>query len=121
MTDEIKIGDWHHGPLHLFVPNTLYMVTASTLTKQHIFDSPAKLQLLQNTLFEVMRIDSGSRNQPLVLVDDLVRVIEVILDVLPEHERQQPVMRIDYGKHGAVPVDQQRVRSLQVGHIHADV
>ena len=56
MTDEIQIGDWHHGPLHLFVPNTLYMVTASTLTKQHIFDSPAKLQQLQNTLFEVMRV-----------------------------------------------------------------
>ena len=53
MSDDGQIGNWHHGPLHLFMPNTLYMVTASTLNKQRIFDSPAKLQLLQDTLFEV--------------------------------------------------------------------
>jgi len=55
MKDDIQIGDWHHSPLHLFIPNTLYMVTGSTFHKQHIFDSPQKLQLLQNILFEVMQ------------------------------------------------------------------
>ncbi len=54
MTEEISISKWHHAPLHLFVPNAFYMVTASTLYKQHIFDTPAKLTLLQNTIFEVM-------------------------------------------------------------------
>lgn len=49
-----QIGTWPHGPLHLFRPNALYMVTASTLYKQRIFDTAAKLTLLQNTLFEVM-------------------------------------------------------------------
>ena len=41
-------------PRHIFVPHTLNMVAACTLYKQHIFDSPAKLELLQDTLFEVM-------------------------------------------------------------------
>jgi len=54
MTNEIKVGAWSHAPLHLFVPNALYMVTASTLYKQRIFDNAAKLTLLQDTLFEVM-------------------------------------------------------------------
>ncbi|MBC7334726.1 MAG: transposase [Clostridia bacterium] len=54
MTGEIEIGTWPHGPLHLFVPDAFYIVTASTLYKQRIFDTPDKLRQLQNTLFEVM-------------------------------------------------------------------
>jgi putative transposase len=54
MSEDIRIGSWHHGPLHLFVPDTIYMVTASTFKKQHIFDSLVKLQQLQNKLFEVV-------------------------------------------------------------------
>jgi len=53
--DEVQVGIWAHSPLHLFVPNTFYMVTASTLGKRHIFNSPEKLRLLQAVLFEVMR------------------------------------------------------------------
>ncbi len=53
-TSAIQIGTWPHGPLHHFLPNALYIVTASTLYKQHIFDAPEKLALLQRTLFEVM-------------------------------------------------------------------
>lgn len=56
MTDTVHIGTWPHGPLHLFVPNALYIVTASTLYKQAIFDTNVKLALLQNTLFEVMLV-----------------------------------------------------------------
>ncbi len=54
MTDSIQVGTWLHGPLHLFMPNVVYIVTASTLHKEKIFDTAAKLALLQNTLFEVM-------------------------------------------------------------------
>lgn len=53
-TQEVHVGAWPHGPLHLFVPNALYMVTASTLYKQHIFDTSDKLALLQSCLFDVM-------------------------------------------------------------------
>jgi len=45
---------WHHSPLHLFVPNTIYIVTASTLYKQHFFRSDDRLQLLHDTLLEVV-------------------------------------------------------------------
>jgi len=56
MTSEIgiEIGTWPHGPLHVFMPNTFYMITASTLYKQRIFTTPDKLRQLQNILFEVM-------------------------------------------------------------------
>jgi len=53
--EEIQIGTWPHGPLHLFAPNTFYMVTASTLYKQPIFNTREKLHMLQDTLFEAMR------------------------------------------------------------------
>lgn len=48
----IQISKWKHAPLHLFVPNSLYMITASTLYKQPFFTTPDKLRLLQETLFE---------------------------------------------------------------------
>jgi putative transposase len=53
MAEEIQIGAWHHGPLHLIMPNTICMLTASTLYKRHIFNTAEKLSMLQNTLFEV--------------------------------------------------------------------
>lgn len=43
----------HHSPLHIFVPNTMYIVTASTLQKQHFFRADNRRQLLQDALFEV--------------------------------------------------------------------
>ncbi len=52
MAEDIQIGEWKHAPLHLFMPNTVYMVTASTLYKQHIFTTPEKLRLLQEVLSE---------------------------------------------------------------------
>ena len=55
MGDDIQIGNWHHGPLHLFVADTFYMVTAATFYKQSIYDSPSKLNQLQNTLFDVVQ------------------------------------------------------------------
>ncbi len=55
MAEEVHISAWQHAPLHIFVPNAFYIVTASTLYKQRIFDTSAKLALLQNTLFEVMQ------------------------------------------------------------------
>jgi putative transposase len=51
---ESEISYWHHSPLHIFIPNTAYMVTASTFQKQHIFTGADRLRLLQNALFEVV-------------------------------------------------------------------
>ncbi len=47
---------WHHRPAHVFEPNTMYLVTAGTLHKRHIFHQPARLHLLQNALFQVAEI-----------------------------------------------------------------
>jgi len=43
---------WHHSPLHVFVPDTMYIVTASTLHKRHHFHGQDRLRTLQDTLFE---------------------------------------------------------------------
>lgn len=45
--------NWHHSPLHVFVPHTTYMVTAGTLRKEHFFRSPSRLRLLHDTLREL--------------------------------------------------------------------
>jgi len=45
--------DWPHAPPHRsFEPGT-YMVTAGTLHKRRLFDTPGKLTLLQDTLLAV--------------------------------------------------------------------
>jgi putative transposase len=53
---EPQSSRWHHSPMHLFVPNMMYMVTASTLGKQHIFRGDDRLQILQDALFEVVEV-----------------------------------------------------------------
>ena len=47
------IQRWHHRPVHVFVPNQLYMVTASTLHKQLLFGDD-RLSILQECLFSVV-------------------------------------------------------------------
>ncbi len=48
--------DWHHAPLHVFVPNTVYMVTGATLHKQHFYMGRARLEILKNTLIAITEI-----------------------------------------------------------------
>ncbi len=45
---------WHHSPEHRFTPGMDYIVTAGTLKKLHIFNSPDRLELLQNELLETL-------------------------------------------------------------------
>jgi putative transposase len=47
--------DWHHAPLHRFVPNAVHMITASTLHKKHLFKNPRSLSFLQDTLLTGFR------------------------------------------------------------------
>lgn len=46
------VVDWHHAPLHLFEADTVYMVTAGALHKQHFFRGNHRLGSLQKLLFE---------------------------------------------------------------------
>lgn len=52
--NSLSESKWPHSPLHLFVPNATYIVTASTFRKQHVFDTVAKLTTLQTILFDVI-------------------------------------------------------------------
>jgi putative transposase len=42
--------DWPHAPVHRLSEHGIYFVTAGTLRKQHIFDTPAKRDLLERML-----------------------------------------------------------------------
>ncbi len=44
--------DWHHAPPHKLIERGIYMVTASTLHKQHFFREPSLLELLHDRLLE---------------------------------------------------------------------
>ena len=46
-------NQWRHAPLHVFVPNTLYIVTAGTFKKQHFFGDEERLQFLCGRLHEI--------------------------------------------------------------------
>jgi len=48
-----EITEWHHSPLHIFKPNTMYIVTASTLHRAHLFRKNEYLKFLQSLLFTV--------------------------------------------------------------------
>jgi putative transposase len=60
MTDKVEIPSYRqyvHSPSHLFLPGSTYIVTSSTYQKHRLFDTPAKLDFLQQTLFEeTMRV-----------------------------------------------------------------
>ena len=47
---ESGIARWHHAPLHVFVPGAIYMVTAGTLHKAHVFRGDEKLRMLWEVL-----------------------------------------------------------------------
>jgi putative transposase len=55
---ESKVIKWPHAPSHIFNENGTYMITGATLYKKHIFNTPEKLNLLQNNLFDLaMKFD----------------------------------------------------------------
>ena len=43
---------WPHAPMHSLSEKGIYMVTAGTYQKQHLFNSPEKLTLLRNMIFK---------------------------------------------------------------------
>jgi putative transposase len=47
--------DWPHAPVHRLADTTVYFVTASTLHKQHFFDTPEKRDLLERHLLTLAK------------------------------------------------------------------
>ncbi len=47
-------SDWHHAPIHIFVPGTVYMVTAGTLHKEHFFHGDQRLAMLRDLLLDCL-------------------------------------------------------------------
>ena len=53
---------WHHRPIHKTKAVGVYMITGSTLHKEHFFKTAKDLDLLQETLFQLVdRYDLGLR------------------------------------------------------------
>jgi len=47
--------DWPHAPVHRLSENGIYMVTAGTLHKKRLFDSPTKLDLLERLILSLAK------------------------------------------------------------------
>jgi len=50
----MKETDWHHAPLHRFVPGAIHMVTGGTMEKAHLFKDHESLSLFQEVLLNVL-------------------------------------------------------------------
>jgi putative transposase len=44
---------WPHAPPHHFTPGGIYLLTAGTLHKAHLFDTPARRDLFRSTVLEL--------------------------------------------------------------------
>ena len=55
MSDKVADRDWPHAPVHRLDSAGVYMVTSATLHKQHLFNSPEKLTLLEDGLLSLAR------------------------------------------------------------------
>jgi len=53
--DEVADRDWPHAPVHRLDGAGVYMVTSATLHKQHLFNAPEKLSLLENKLLSLAK------------------------------------------------------------------
>jgi putative transposase len=51
---EAQMKNWPHAPVHLFVPELVYIVTGATLYKLHWYKDSKRLQLLENVLFDIL-------------------------------------------------------------------
>ena len=51
---------WPHAPPHHFTPGAIYMVTAGTLHKAPLFNTPAKLDLFRDTTLQLIEAYSLS-------------------------------------------------------------
>jgi REP element-mobilizing transposase RayT len=55
VSNDLPPKDWPHAPVHRLSENGIYFVTAGTLYKKHLFDTPAKLDQLERTLLSLAK------------------------------------------------------------------
>ena len=55
LKSQLPPKDWPHAPVHRLAENAVYFVTAATLHKQHLFDTPPKRDLLERQLLAFAR------------------------------------------------------------------
>ena len=57
LKSQLPPKDWPHAPVHRLADNAVYFVTAGTLHKKHLFDTPDKRDLLER---HVLALAKGS-------------------------------------------------------------
>lgn len=57
LKSQLPPKDWPHAPVHRLVDNAVYFVTAGTLHKAHLFDTPEKRDLLERLLLTSAKED----------------------------------------------------------------
>ena len=55
LKSQLPAKDWPHAPVHRLAGNGVYFVTASTLHKQHHFNTPTKRDLLERLLLSLAK------------------------------------------------------------------
>jgi len=57
LKSQLPAKDWPHAPVHRLADNAVYFVTAGTLHKKHLFDTPEKRDLLERLLLSFAKRD----------------------------------------------------------------
>jgi putative transposase len=55
VTHERPPRDWPHAPVHRLSEHGIYIVTAGTLNKEHLLNTPAKLDLVERLLLSLSK------------------------------------------------------------------
>jgi len=55
LASEVPPKDWPHAPVHRLNEHGIYFITAGTLHKQHLFDTPSKRDLLERMLLSLSK------------------------------------------------------------------
>jgi putative transposase len=55
LASDLPPKDWPHAPVHRLSQHGIYFVTAGTLHKGHLFDTPAKRDLLERMLLSLAK------------------------------------------------------------------
>jgi len=78
--------DWPHAPVHRLSEHGIYFVTAGTLHKQHLFDTPAKRDLLERMLLSLAKKCAWQLEAWAVLVNHYHFVVRGAPDSAPMRE-----------------------------------
>src|SRR5689334_14043932 len=94
---------WSHAPIHFNTTDAIYIVTCGTYLKQHLYRTPADLDLFQSQLFAVAREHRLVLHAWCVLINHYHLVIDARKDSLEAFFRHlHSIAAIELNKrHGA--------------------